>query len=249
MVKKDANSEGQPGPPPDETTSAIGHNSANAENVSDEKISELIGEAQQKVKSYDHAEVACVSALARASHEGIVATYALILAIMENGGLLEFYRARGVPAHGNTKNPCSPLVAYLFRHYDRFYTRQTIWRWAAVLYVARYKKISLHALPDFLEKYGLDAIAADYKQLRNGGEPTHDVPNDKLAESITVGKSEQTSIPATPLTATLKGKILAVIDCEPDLHNWHIVAVLRHSQEQVEKVMAADARRRLSADK
>ncbi len=248
-MKKDANSEGQPELSPDETTSAIGHNSANAENVSDETIAELIGKAEEKVNFYDRVEVASVSSLASASCEGILAAYAVFLAILEHGGLLEFYRRNGIPTHGNTKNPCAPLIAYLFRHYNRVSTRQTIWRWSAVLYVACYKKISLHALPDFLEEYGLDAIAADYKRLRNGDEPTHDVANEKLAESITVKKSEQTSIPATPLTATLKGKILAVIDCEPDLNKWHIVAVLRHSQEQVEKLMAADARRRLSTGK
>ncbi|WP_315776312.1 MULTISPECIES: hypothetical protein [unclassified Bradyrhizobium] len=223
----------------------IGHNSANAENDPAETILELERIADQAVKRCVQVTISCASQSAIANSTGIVATYAWLLAIIKTMGLAEFYLRHGIEIHGNTKNPFQGAVAYLLRHQDGIFTRQMVWRWAAVIYVAVKTEVSLHAMPDWIAAHGIDKIAADYKRIRNGDAPAHAVTDQVLAASICVEKSEATRIPATPLSANLKNLRVFIVDCQPDVNEWHVRAVLRHNDEQVEKLMAADARNRL----
>jgi hypothetical protein len=217
------------------------------ENVSDVTIS--LRSAEQKIAAYDRAEADCGKKLKYATYNAIVAIYALILSILQSGGLKAFYRAHAIEPHGNTKNPFQPLIAHLFRHYDRGYTRQTIWRWSAVIYVACSTRVSLHAMLDFLIQFGLDRLADDYKSLRNGEKPTHKLSDQELADSISLTKTENNALPHLPVTAELDGKYLAVLDCNSDRGEAHIIAILRPGETHILKIMAADARRRLAAGK
>src|SRR5260370_42113650 len=76
-------------------SSNIGHNSANSENVSGETISEMTSAAEREIAAYDRAELDCDKTLKAAIYRAIVAIYALLLSIVQNGGLLEFCRAHG----------------------------------------------------------------------------------------------------------------------------------------------------------
>jgi hypothetical protein len=229
----------------------IGHNSANAEIDPNETIRERERDANRLVKQFADTDVECEQRCTAIICDAIVGICALIVAIVESCGLPEYYRSRGIPVHGNTKNLFQPMVANVWRNQDETpNTRQNIWRCSAVIYVAFKMGISQHAMPDWLREHGVDKIAADYKKMRSGEEPTHDISDAKLAANICVPKGEYTAIPATPLTVRLrKGKHLVVVDCNPDSGEWHIVAVLRRNEKQVETAMAADARRRFAAGK
>lgn len=222
--------------------------SEGSENVSDVTIS--LRTAEQKIAVYDRAEFEANKKLTHATYNAIVAIYALLLSILQSGGLKAFYRAHAIEPHGNAKNPLQPLVAHLFRHYDhRTYIRQTVWRWSAALYVACSTGVSSHAMLDFLIQHGLDRLAEDYKKVRIGEEPTHKLSDQELAESISVSKGDNNALPRMPVTAELDGKCLAVIDCNSERGEAHIIAVLRPGEKQILKIMAADARRRQSAGK
>lgn len=225
----------------------LGEKPEGPENVSDVTIS--LRSAEQKIAVYDRAEADCDKKLKHATYSAIVAIYALILAILQSGDLKAFYHAHAIEAHGDTKNPFQPLLAYLFRHYDRGYTRQTIWRWSAAIYVACSTGVSLHAMLDFLIQYGLDRLADDYKKVRDGEEPTHTLSDQELADSISMSKGENNALPRVAVTAELDGKCLAVIDCNSERGEAHIIAVLRPGVKQILRIMAADARRRLAAGK
>lgn len=222
--------------------------SEDAENVSD--VTTSLRGAEQKIAVYDRAELEADKKLKHATYNAIVAIYVLILSILQNGGLKAFYRAHAIEPHGNAKNPLQPIVAHLFRHYDhRSYIRQTVWRWSAALYVACSTGVSSHAMLDFLIQHGLDRLAEDYKKVRIGEEPMQKLSDQELAESISVRKGDNNALPRMPVTAELDGRCLAVIDCNSERGEAHIIAVLRPGEKQILKIMAADARRRQSAGK
>jgi hypothetical protein len=223
-------------------------NSGLAENVSDATIP--LNNAEQKIAIYDRAEVDSDKKIRPAVYDALAAVYALLLWILQGVGLKEFYRAHSIQVHGNVKNPAQPLVAWLFRHYDhRSYARQTIWRWSCALSVACAHGVSEHAIHDFLAEHGLDRLVEDYRKIRLGGEPTHSLTDQEMADSISLAKRAGNALPSMEFTNAVTGKVLAVIDCNAERKEAHVIAVLRPGEKQILRIMAADARRRLAAGK
>ncbi|WP_339038119.1 hypothetical protein WHZ78_09520 [Bradyrhizobium symbiodeficiens] len=217
-----------------------------AENVSDATIPLKIAEA--KIAIYDRAEVESDKTVKPANYDALAAVYALLLYILQGIGLKAFYQANAIQVHGNVKNACQPLVAFLFRHYDhRSYARQTIWRWSCALSVACANGISEHAMPDFIAAHGLDRLVEDYRKIRLGKAPTQALTDEELANSISWNKDDSTALPNLECTNAVTGKVLAVIDCNAERNETHIVAILRPAEKQIMRIMAADARRRLAA--
>jgi hypothetical protein len=219
-----------------------------AENVSDATIP--LKNAEQKIAIYDRAEVESDKNVRPTVYDALAAVYALLLWILRGVGLKEFYQAHSIQVHGNVKNPAQPLVAWLFRHYDhRAYARQTIWRWSCALSVACASGVSEHAMPDFIAKHGLDRLVEDYRRIRLGEKPTHSLTDQQLADSISLEKRDDNLLQSMEFIKEVTGKVLAVIDCNAERHEAHVVAVLRPSEKQILRIMAADALRRLTVGK
>jgi hypothetical protein len=231
----------------------LGHNSRNAPdtdpNVSAETIPNAMSAAEHEINTFVKTETDCESIITPITHSAICAVGTAVQVIEHNGGLAEFYRVNSIRPHGNVRNFYQPLVAFLFRHHNLPSTRQNIWRWSAVIFVAAKTGVTQEAMPGWLQRLGIEKIMNQYKELINGTDKAEELSNESLAEGICQAKGEDTAIPSTQLIRSIDGKRLALIDCNASIGEWHLVSLLSFEEDRVMKIMAADARNRLSRGK
>lgn len=231
----------------------LGHNSRNASdtapNVSAETILNAVNAAEREIDTFVNTETECAGMITPVTHSAICAVGTAVHVIEHNGGLAEFYRVNSIRPHGNVRNLYQPFVAHLFRKYDLPSTRQNIWRVSAVTFVAAKTGVSPEAMQDWLKRLGLEKIMSQYKELSSGANNADDVSNETLAESICQAKGENTAISPTPFIRSIDGKRLALLECNASNTEWHLVSVLNYDEDQILRIVANDARKRLSRGK